>query len=257
MIQKRASEVGFLHNLNSIITMEGELDHTVESEHLRDLDTCSAPILRKIIDFGVNNLSTKEKEDWCNFIIALFFRHPYMMNEARVDIKRSIQEFDHLIDNALTETYEYKNFRDNYHVENLKNFTLKQNSAFKLLLLGLNWFTLDFHSSSFDLLTGDMPVSVYSLNGKNILTFDDINDSSIYVTFPLAPKKCFLATKSEKNLDHFIFPRTTLIKELNLKLVEKSVFYVFANTNKASRFINKHFKDASELINDWQESLKR
>ncbi|AWN73448.1 TPA: DUF4238 domain-containing protein [Legionella anisa] len=257
MTNKKASEVGFLHNLNSFVTTEGILDHTIESEHLSVHDNSSAIILQKIIDFGISSIDFKEQEDWCDFILALFLRHPYIMNEARNDIESSIKEFEMHLNATLIESEEYKHFYNNYHIENMKNDIKNQRSALKSLMLELNWFLLDFKSSTYDLLTGDMPVSIYNLNDKIITAFDDINDSSIFLTFPLTPKKCFIATKSKKNLDNFIFPMRRLIRDLNLKMVEKSVFYVFSNTNHPYNFIKKHMNDTTDVKRIWQERLKR
>lgn len=178
-----------------------------------------------------------------------------MMNEARNDIEGSIKEFQTQLNTTLMESEVYKHFHNNYHIENMKNNILKQHSSLKSLLLKLNWFQLDFKSSKFNLLTGDMPISIYSLSDKIITTFDDINDSSLFLT--LSPKKCFIATKSKKNLDNFIFPMNKLIRDLNLKMVEKSIFYVFSKSKQPYNFIKRHMNDTTDIKKIWQEQLKR
>lgn len=198
MTCKKSTEVGFLHNLNALITSGGELDHQIESGHFSDHDNRSAPILTKIIASGVGSLSDKEKEDWCDFLITLLLRHPFMMNEAITDIQSAINHFAHICDNNLIESDEFKNFRDNHHIEVIANSN--QSSDLKSLILKLNWFILDSKYATCNFLTGDMPIFPFDTNDQKIECFDDINRPSVYLLFPLSPTKCFIATKSKKIL---------------------------------------------------------
>ena len=84
-----------------------------------------------------------------------------------------------------------------------------------------------------------------------------MNDSSLFITLPLSPKKCFSATKSKKNLDSFVFPINKLIRDLNLKIVEKSIFYVFSDSERPYNLIKKHMNDTTDKKRIWQQQLKR
>lgn len=258
MVTKQASEVGFLPNLNSIQNEKGELDHTIETIHFNEHDNCSSQALMKIIKYGIDSINAKEKEDWCDFIIGLLFRHPSMMNLGLDDIERAIKDFEPLLTPELKNSSEFKNFRNNYHQELIRNTTDKtSDSELKTFLLELNWSLLDFEKSALSLLTGDRPAGIYSLDDRIIRSLDDFKEANIYLTLPLTPKKCFIATNPKNNINDLKFSQKKLIRNLNLVLVKRAAFYVFAKDNQAYSFIKKNMQDLTETKGKWQNRLKR
>jgi hypothetical protein len=196
----------------------------------QEIDDRAAPVLVKLCEGDVTNLSVKERIDWTRFLIASRLRVPEIVNDLRkagsAELRRSLTE-DHdeylaIKDDddapTLLEWTEHKfvGLTDNFGMMILPSVITDPKHA--KLIDTMHWWLEDVSVANVELLTSDRPLWVSTgLKNPNCL-----------LALPLTPTRIFFASN---NRDHQMTLHTQganrLVRRCNESIASQANRFVY------------------------------
>ncbi len=93
------------------------------------------------------------------------------------------------------------------------------------------WGKIEFEENLPELLTSDRPV----------VRTDALGANNAHIVFPIGPRRLFFAAQTQSVADKIQkIDRTTLLREINLRVVQQASKFVYARRDKPLRFVEKH-----------------
>lgn len=237
-------------------SIDGVLDHSFESEPLKDLDAAANISLKSLL--SKTTLSRDDRRAWATFIYAQILRSPQELKaalefdatsrerdtpEAEAEFAKIFEEFPAEVLNRHFKKLEgegrpktYAEYRSRQPRHELEQETFEafawglKNARAINDIFGLRWLSRTLKNSKFELLTSDRP----------ILTNNRPLDPDGYIMMPLSPNCLFIA-QPPTSPPHFLVsaPESIVAKIANRSVVEQAEEYVWAGDNRQSEFIQK------------------
>ena len=209
-----------------------------------EIDEPAAPVLKQLLETGVNSLTLDQRRDWSTFLIAQRIRTPSSISEIRAKGRATLQaEFEKDPDDYLRArgnnpagtlsewvTENDPKLNDDFGLRALPDLV---NSP--LLVNSLNeatWAIRDVCGARHDLLLGDCPVF-----------YSGTRENKFLMSLPISPRSLFIATNySSTQLRLASTSNTQLVKLTNETTVHQAKQYVYATSPSQEAFVAKRLR---------------
>lgn len=212
----------------------------IEKQFLTHVDNRGAHVRCMLEDEGLGALTLEDRVDWSRFLMSLRLRQPdivqVLRNESAVHLRATLatqpeqyEELAGLEDPPTLEEWTEKNFPGLIENFGLSFFhELVDNPSFGDKLLRMKWWMWNFSDVPYALVLADHPCIFTS----------GVDDPNLVVALPIAPKKAFMATQTDRVSEVM---RRQRPKDLAMRLNESSVSQarvrIYARDRSPSRFI--------------------
>ncbi len=242
---------GYQSKLYAMEGFEGEEAAAFEKKFFEPADTKAARALQ-FMEKGKHVYSRELRSAWSRFLMSLLLRCPEDMAVMRAEWDKFLAETD-----PKLEAY-YSSIREEGDPATMAEFiesrdeasaqqrmfdtyrTLIDNSRIGNILNNLQWSVFDLSDSQHRLLSSDRPLIRGNLGEENGLW-----------SLPISPTLLFMGAKDSRRLNAMLkLSPDYVVRDTNLRVVERAVRYVYSADRSQARFISNRFgkKPEPQLI---------
>lgn len=225
-------------HLYSSTSASGERDNRVEKDYFGpEIDNKAAPVVRRLIDMGVDGLSSDQREVWARFLVAQMVRVPSMLQYFATFAEREFTEGAKAIASqpGRASFLEYARNNEPHAGANAAVGMLEtviEDEKLNSALLNAKWRIFQPKNSKFDLLVGDNPLIMLGGMSDNFIA-----------ALPLGPRTLFCAASDEGTLGNIESEsHTDVVSTVNKDSITKAAKYVYAKDTSQTALVKKYLK---------------
>lgn len=204
--KRTARSIAFIHNLYSVLpdglNFRKFPSNHIETDFFAPLDNAASVIHRKLVDTGINEISTEDRWVWSLFINSLMERSPQRIDELKNLAAKFPQEAVEKLKSrnptgtisqrlqTIVENIDIEAAARNAVLEALTQYIVDEN--FLRYVIEMQWLTIDLPEGQNHYLTGDTPVII---NGGG-------STAPIYIlSLALSPRRLLVMHKDTPEFD--------------------------------------------------------
>lgn len=243
-ITKSPAAMGYQDNLYALLNVGEDLTQWLERNFFQTTDDQASKVMVDILG-GKMLPDGRWRSGWSRFIMSLMSRTPDRIEFIKGAYEAEIPNFLASLEQAYDEDMAGREPPPS--AEEKKNAIEQQisigtgkliQSVMDLQNVGteinqMRWRVLVISDGGRDFLTSDKPV--YLSHGLQ-------NDDAFF-SLPISPRKLFLASKSEAQLDRIEkFSKADLTQAVNKTVVQQATKYVYGTDDSQRNFVDKHLR---------------